>query len=157
MGIRDESQTKAPQTRLAPEPEGPDEIYRRFERMNRRGASGGPGGLLEYLKGTGKKGLYGALAAFEVLALVLGIFFQVPFMDVVALILPGILLALISGSKNEEVDEPDSGSGESLEEAPTQSPGPEPDDKSEVEKMLERVLGRFGIELPDENTRPGDR
>lgn len=86
----------------APDPEGPDEVYRRFQRLNGRGVAGGLGGLRELAESGGKKLLYGAFVVVEAAAIVLGLFFDVPFMDIVALGLPGLLVMFHSGSKDEE-------------------------------------------------------
>lgn len=84
---------------MAPEPEGPDEVYRRFERLNRRGLSGGAGGLRKLAETTGKRTLYGAFAVVETAAIVLGLFLDVPFMDTVAFVLPGLLIMFHGGLK----------------------------------------------------------
>lgn len=92
----------------APEPEGPDEVYRRFQRLNGRGLAGGVGGLRELAQVTGKKAIYGAFVVVETAAIVLGLVFDVPFMDVVALGLPGLLVMFHNGSRDEDEapDEP---------------------------------------------------
>lgn len=92
----------------APEPEGPDEVYRRFQRLNGRGLVGGAGGLRELVQGAGKKAFYGAFVVVEAAAIVLGLVFDVPFMDIVAFGLPGLLVMFHSGSRDEDEspDEP---------------------------------------------------
>lgn len=89
----------------APEPEGPGEVYRKFERLNGRGVSGRSGRLRELAGGTEKKALYGVFAVVEIAAIVLGLFLDVPFMDIVALGLPGLLIMFHRGSREEAEEE----------------------------------------------------
>lgn len=107
MTSRRESQTKMPESRRAPEPEGPDEVYRRFQRTNRRGVLGGLSSPGERLAGSGKKMLYGALVAVEIVVILLGTFFEVPYMDTLALVLPGLLVVLLGDSKEDEASDED--------------------------------------------------
>lgn len=121
----------SPGSRTVPEPEGTEEIYRRFERLNRRGGSRS---LRELAGGAGKKTLYGAFAVVEVAAIVLGFFLEVPYLDTVAIVLPGLLVLLHGGSEGKGTDE----AGE--------------------ETLLERILRRFGDPgAPGDGPRPGDR
>lgn len=117
----------------APEPEGPEEVYRRFERLNRRGRAGS---LRELAGGAGKKLLYGAFAAVEIAAIVLGFLLDVPYLDTVAIILPGLLVLFHGGSEGEETERPDETEGEPTVEKERE--------KTPVETFLERLLRRFG-------------
>lgn len=126
----DSGSTKLPASRSAPEPEGPEEISRRFQRMNRPMDLGG---LPKRLAGSGKKLLYGALIASEVAAIVLGIFSEVPFMDTLAILLPALLVMFLGDSEQE-----------STSDAPNE------------EGFFERLLKRFGGPLSDDDSqRPG--
>lgn len=123
---------KSPESRTAPEPEGPEEIYRKFERLNRRRSSGlpSPSGL------SGRKALYGAFAAVELAAIVGGFFLEVPYLDTLAIALPGLLVLLHGGSKDEEPGRPDEAKGEpAAGESEAETP---------LEALLERLLRRFG-------------
>lgn len=120
-----------PESHVAPEPEGPEEVYRRFERLNRQGPLGSLRGLAG---GLGRKSLYGALAVVEVVAIVLGVFFEVPFMDVLALGLPGLFAMLLGNSKDE------------------------PGDETREETFFEKLLGRLGgPDSAGSNSRSGGR
>lgn len=102
MSIKRRRPPAPPDSHTAPEPEGPDEVYRRFQRLNGRRLAGGAGGPRELAQGAGKKALYGAFVLVETAAIVLGLVFDVPFMDIVALGLPGLLVMFHNGSKDEE-------------------------------------------------------
>lgn len=120
MANRKRSSGRPPESRLAPEPEGPEEISRRFQRMNRKSKLGG---LREVLSGPGGKKLYGALAAIAgVTAAGLGLFFNVPFMDIVAVALAGSVLSLLGGKKESAKDG-----------------GPEDGEESTFERLLRRL------------------
>ena len=77
--------TKQPKSRHAPEPEGPEEISRRFQKMNRSGIFGNPRDLAG---GMGKKSLYGALAVVEILLFGLGAAFEIQPVSYTHLTLP---------------------------------------------------------------------
>lgn len=128
------------ESNMAPAPEGPDEVYRKYERLNRRGLPGNSGGLRKPTEGAGKKTLYGALAVVEVAAIVLGFFFDVPFMDIVAFGLPGLLVMFYSSSKDESTDEP---GDESRSET-----GYEPGEES----LLDRLLSLLGDQGAQDST-----
>lgn len=106
---------------MAPAPEGPEEVYRKFERLNRRG---GARSLRELVGGSDKKMLYGTFVVVEVAAIVLGVFLKVPYLDTVAVALPGLLVLLHGGLKSENED----GSG----------------DEPTEETLPEKLLRRFG-------------
>lgn len=124
------NESKSPQSRTAPEPEGPEEVYRKFERLNRRRGSGRPdlAGL------SGRKALYGVFAAVELAAIVGGFLLGVPYLDTLAFVLPGLLLLLPGGSKEEP---------ESPGEARPASDG-ENEPETPLEDLLERLQRRFG-------------
>lgn len=128
---------------MAPEPEGPDEVYRKFERLNRRGGPGRPrlAGL------SGRKALYGTFAALELAAIVGGFFFAVPYLDTLAVLLPGLLF-LLPGGSGKETDSP--------EEAESKPAASAEEDQAEtpLERLLERLLRRFKV--PD-STEDGPR
>lgn len=114
---------------MAPEPEGPDEVYRKFERLNRRGGPGRP-------SLSGRKALYGAFAAVELAAIVGGFFLEVPYLDTLAIVLPGLLVLLHGGSKDEEPGRPD--------ETKSEPAAGESEAETPLEALLERLLRRFG-------------
>jgi hypothetical protein len=68
--------------------------------------------LRDLVSGSGKKALYGVLAVAEVAAIVLGLVFDVPFMDVVALGLPGLFVMFHRGSGGGEADGAEDDPGE---------------------------------------------
>ena len=117
--------TKQPEQRHAPEPEGPEEISRRFQKMNRSGVLGK---LRDLAGGIGKKSLYGAFAILEILLFGLGAFFEIPFMETIAMILLPLFVTYFTGSEDDQ-----SGSGEN--------------------NFLERLLKRLGDPLNDDDPR----
>ena len=90
--------TKQPEQRHAPEPEGPEEISRRFQRMNRSGIFAS---LRDLAAGMGKKSLYGAFAVVEILLFGLGAFFDIPLMETLAMILLPLFVTYFTGSEEE--------------------------------------------------------
>jgi hypothetical protein len=86
--------------------------------------------------GSGKKALYVGLAVVEVSAIVLGFFFNIPFMDIVALGLPGLLVMFHGGSKNEEPDKPNE-SNNSEESNESNEPESGPGEGSLLDRLLE--------------------
>lgn len=100
---RKSGSSEPPESRVAPQPEGPEEVYRRFERLNRRGGGGGLRGLAD---APGKRVLYGAFVVVEAAAIVLGFVLEVPYLDTLALVLPGLLVMFHGGSEDEERDKP---------------------------------------------------
>lgn len=122
--------TKQPEQRYAPEPEGPEEISRRFQKMNRSGILGN---LRDLAGGLGKKSLYGAFAVVEVLLFGLGAFFEIQLMETLAMILLPLFVTYFTGSEDEQ-----SGKDE--------------------DNFLERLLKRFGDPLNDDDPhRTGGR
>lgn len=117
--------TKQPEQRYAPEPEGPEEISRRFQKMNRSGVLGK---LRDLAGGMGKKSLYGAFAILEILLFGLGAFFEIPFMETIAMILLPLFVTYFTGSEDDQ-----SGSDEN--------------------NFLERLLKRLGDPLNDDDPR----
>lgn len=123
---------------MAPEPEGPAEVYRKFEhrkfeRLNRRGGPGRPrlAGL------SGRKALYGTFAGVELTAIVGGFFLEIPYLDTLAIVLPGLLVLLHGGSKDEEPENQTETEKEpATEEGQAETP---------LEQLLERLLRRFGV------------
>lgn len=119
--------TKQPEHRHAPEPEGPEEISRRFQKMNRSGVFGK---LRDLAGGIGKKSLFGAFAVVEILLFGLGAAFEIPFMETIAMILLPLFVTYFTGSEDEQ-----SGQDE--------------------DNFLERLLKRFGDPLNDDPRRTG--
>lgn len=117
--------TKQPEQRYAPKPEGPEEISRRFQKMNRSGVLGK---LRDLAGGMGKKSLYGAFAILEILLFGLGAFFEIPFMETIAMILLPLFVTYFTGSEDDQ-----SGSGEN--------------------NFLKRLLKRLGDPLNDDDPR----
>lgn len=91
--------TEQPEQRHAPEPEGPKEISRRFQKMNRSGVFAN---LRDLAGGLGKKSLYGAFAVVEILLFGLGAAFEIPFMETIAMILLPLFVTYFTGSEDEQ-------------------------------------------------------
>lgn len=125
------SRARTPESHTLPEPEGPDEVYRGFESLNRRRGRGLPGlaGL------SGRKAPYGLFAVTEVAAIALGFFLEVPFMDSLAIVLPGLLVLVHGGPKEAEQERPDGKEG---------GPAAREDPETPLGAFLERLLRRFG-------------
>lgn len=124
--------TKQPEQRHAPKPEGPEEISRRFQKMNRSGIFGN---LRDLAGGMGKKSLYAAFAILEILLFGLGAAFEIPFMETIAMILLPLFVTYFTGSEDDQ-----SGSDE--------------------DGFFERLLKRFGDPLnaaDDDPHRTGGR
>lgn len=156
--------SNSPESRLAPEPEGPEEVYRRFEHLNRRG---GGGSLRDLVLGSGKKAVYGAFVAVELAAIVLGFLLEVPYLDTLAIVLPGLLVMFHNGSKNDEDKEqngPEESAGRTGETPSDESrygsgeaPVAGSEGGREEETFLDTILRRFGVETPGDETRSGGR
>lgn len=103
-----ESKTELPETNPVPEPEGPEELSRRLVERPAGGLAGLPRRTRETLRSGGAKAGFGLFVVAETAAIMLGVVFGVPGMDLLAMLLPAVLLFL-SGGKDEEPERPEAG------------------------------------------------
>lgn len=101
--------TEPPETRTAPEPQGPEEVSRRLVERPAGGLAGLPRRTRETLRSGGAKAGVGLFVVAETAAVMLGVVFGVPGMDLLAMLLPAALLFLSGGERGDEAERPEAG------------------------------------------------